>query len=112
MVTGTLTNTASFFGPLVGGATVGLASGMVGSGADAVEGGSALPTEQLGIVIGVYIITLSVILTTLSISLKHGLDRSLIGYKVGRSLMFAIPIYLVASVAVGVIAGSNAGAPV
>ncbi|MBX0285041.1 secretion system protein [Haloarcula salinisoli] len=108
MVTGTLTNTASFFGPLVGGATVGLASGMVGSGADVVEGGSALPTDQLGIVIGVYIITLAVILTTLSMALRHGLDRSVIGYRVGRALIFAVPIYLIATVAVGVIAGTDA----
>jgi hypothetical protein len=104
-VTGTLTNTASFFGPLVGGATVGLSSGMVGEGASAIEGGSALPTDLLGIVIGIYIVTLAVILTALSIALRHGIDRSLIGYKVGRSLIFAIPVYLIATVAIGAITG-------
>lgn len=106
MVTDTLTNTASFFGPLVGGATVGLASGMVGPNSDVVEGGQALPTDTLGIVIGIYVMTLAVILTTLSIALRNGLDRSLIGYKVGYALTFSMPIYLVAVFSVGIIAGS------
>lgn len=104
MVTDTLSNTAAFFGPLIGGATVGLASGMVGPGSDVVEGGSTLPTDTLGVVIGVYVITLAVILTALSIALRNGLDRAQIGYKVGRALIFAVPIYLVVVVAVSAIA--------
>ncbi|AQL44483.1 secretion system protein [Halorientalis sp. IM1011] len=92
-VTGTLEHTASFFAPMVGGATVGLAAGMVGEGAAAADV-EPMPVEPLGIVVGIYVVTLCFILTALSIGLRHGLDRSLVGYRIGQSLVAAIPIYL------------------
>ncbi|MFC4246742.1 secretion system protein [Natribaculum luteum] len=92
-VTGTLDNTASFFGPMVAGATVALAGGIVGSGAEAADA-TTLPTDALGLVVGVYVLTLAVVLTTISIGLRHGLDRSLVGYRVGRALSVATPIYV------------------
>jgi hypothetical protein len=99
-VTNTLEHTASFFGPMVGGATVGLAGGMVGEGAAAADV-EPMPVEPLGIVVGVYVITLCFILTALSIGLRHGLDRSLVGYKIGQSLVFAVPIYAMTLYIVG-----------
>ena len=99
-VTNTLEHTASFFGPMVGGATVGLAGGMVGEGAAAADV-EPMPVEPLGVVVGVYVITLCFILTALSIGLRHGLDRSLVGYKIGQSLVFAVPIYAMTLYIVG-----------
>ena len=117
-VTGTLQNTAAFFGPLVGGATVGLAGGMSTEGIEAIGsagGGAAasaaadapgfgigggatdvtvLPADQLGLVVGVYILLLCLILVPLSVGLKNGLDRSLVGYVVGQSLVVATPVYV------------------
>ena len=104
MVTGTLENTASFFGPLVGGSTVALAGLMsehVLEGEEMAE--TMLPVDQLGIVVGVYVLTLCLLLTPLSIALRHGLDRALIGYYAGRSLVFATPIYVVTVWLVGAV---------
>lgn len=127
-VTDTLDNTATFFGPLVAGATVGLAGGIaqqtdenegvadIGEGdangaaqSDTGGGGPELPVdvdldlteavvvspEMLGLVIGVFVILLCVILVPLSVSLKHGFDRALIGYGVGTSLVAAVPTYII-----------------
>ncbi|WP_459194397.1 secretion system protein [Halosimplex sp. J119] len=106
MVTGTLDNTAAFFGPMVAGSTVALAEGMIGSGGFDAAGEMAaepLPIDQLGLVVGAYVVLMSVILTTLSIGLRHGLDRSLVGYHVGRSLVSSTPIYVLAVFFVGMI---------
>ncbi|MFP8888198.1 secretion system protein [Natrialbaceae archaeon A-CW2] len=96
MVTGTLENTASYFGPLIAGSTVALAGLMaehvIDDEAIAQE---MLAVDSLGIVVGVYVLTLCLLLTPLSLALRHGLDRALIGYNVGRSLVFATPIYVV-----------------
>lgn len=101
-VTSTLGNTAVFFGPLVGGATVALADG-VGT-TDALEG-TAPETAALGVAVGVYVLLLSVVLTALSVGLSRGFDRATVGYRVGVALAAGTVTYLtafrVASVAAG-----------
>ncbi|RXK48482.1 type II secretion system protein [Halorientalis pallida] len=112
-VTGTLANTAALFGPLVAGATVALAAGMdvggtfaVGaagaSGTAATAGTASGPsTAGLGLAVGAYVLVLAVILTTLSTGLAHGLDRALVGYRVGWALLVATATYMAAIHAVG-----------
>lgn len=118
-VTGTLASTASLFGPLVAGATVALADGMTGAGASATTalagtGGSggagttaasagALATADLGIAVGVYTLLLTVVLTTLSVGLEHGLDRALVGYRVGIALLSATATFLTSVVGAGLL---------
>jgi len=126
-VTGTLDNTAAFFGPMVAGSTVALANGLTETGgfgdgeglsAPSPSGGAAgplpgsgaedaaataLPVDQLGVVVGVYVLLMSVILTTLSIGLRNGLDGSLVGYYVGRALVSASSIYVVTVFAVSLV---------
>jgi hypothetical protein len=92
-VTSTLSNTAAFFGPLVGGATVALADS-VGT-TEALDGG-APETAGLGLAIGVYVLLLAVILTGISTGLQRGLDRATVGYRVGATLCTATVTYLVA----------------
>ncbi len=92
-VTSTLSNTAAFFGPLVGGATVALADS-VGT-TEALDGG-APETAGLGLAIGVYVLLLAVILTGISTGLQRGLDRATVGYRVGAALCTATVTYLVA----------------
>ena len=101
-VTSTLGNTASFFGPLVGGATVALAAG-VGSSA-AIDGGG-LSVGDLGIAVGAYVLLLAVVLTALSVGLARGLDRATVGYRVGWALCAATATYLVAFRAAATAAG-------
>ncbi|WP_335999874.1 type II secretion system protein [Halorientalis halophila] len=98
-VTGTLANTAAFFGPLVAGATVALASGMDAGAAFGTAPGYG--TAGLGLAVGAYALVLAAILTTLSTGLAHGLDRSLVGYRVGWALLVATGTYLAAIHAVG-----------
>ena len=88
-VTSTLANTASVFGPLVGGATVTLAEHMSTDGP--LSGG--LAPDTLGLAVGAYVLVLAVVLTTLATGLERGLDRSLVGYRVGRSLVFATTVF-------------------
>jgi hypothetical protein len=92
-VTSTLANTATVFGPLVGGATVSLAGAMGSAGP--LTGATA--TGGLGLAVGVYVLTLAVVLTALSISLRRGFERSLVGYRVGVALVAATTVYLTAS---------------
>jgi hypothetical protein len=92
-VTETLRHTASIFGPLVSGATVALAGGMAGMGSSF---GSAFPVDVLGLAVGVYVLCLSAIITTLAVGLEQGLDRTLVGYRVGQSLLSATAVYLLA----------------
>ena len=101
-VTSTLGNTAAFFGPLVGGATVALADSVGTTGA--LEG-SAPETAALGPAIGVYILLLAVVLTALSTGLSRGLDRATVGYRTGAALLAATATYLVAFRATGTVAG-------
>lgn len=116
-VTGTLANTAALFAPLVGGATVTLADRMAaaergGESAHAAatasagtlaSGGDALATSALGTAVGVYVLLLAALLTTLAVGLEHGLDRALVGYRVGLALLAATTTYLTAVVAAGLL---------
>ncbi|RQG93119.1 secretion system protein [Natrarchaeobius halalkaliphilus] len=101
-VTDTLDSTAAYFGPLVAGSTVGLAGMMTGD-LLAITDTTALPHDELGIVIGIYIVTLCFILTPLSIALRHGLDRALCGYHVGRALLSSMTLYVLTIALVGTI---------
>ncbi|WP_101296260.1 type II secretion system protein [Halegenticoccus soli] len=115
-VTGTLANTAAVFAPLVGGATVALASRVsgagVGVGAGAAAGGNldragmsagaALSTADLGTAVGAYVLLLAALLTGLSVGLERGFDRALVGYRVGLALLAATATYLSAVVCAGV----------
>lgn len=96
-VTSTLTNTAAIFGPLVGGATVAL-SGALGSGGPL---GGATAVGDIGLAVGGYVLVLAVVLTTLATGLTYGLDRSLVGYRVGLALLAATVTFLTAFVGAG-----------
>lgn len=97
----TLRSTAMVFGPIVAGATVGLAGSM--SEQDALPGGEA-SLVWLGGPVGLYVLVLAVLLTALATGLTRGFDRSLVGYRVGTSLLTATAVYLIAYLLVGVIA--------
>lgn len=101
-VTGTLRNTALVFGPLVAGATIGLADIMLNEGIAHFDMG-ALPTEALGLIVGVYVILLCIILTALSIALRYGLDRALVGFEVGKALLVGVPTYIISVAAIGLL---------
>ncbi|WP_299233695.1 type II secretion system F family protein [Natronomonas sp.] len=92
-VTSTLSNTAAFFGPLVGGATVALADSV---GTTDALGGGAPETAGLGLAIGAYVLLLAVVLTAISTGLGRGLDRATVGYRIGAALCTATGTYLVA----------------
>jgi Flp pilus assembly protein TadB len=89
-VTGTLHSSASVIGPLVAGVTVALAGGIGGG----TLGGSALPPTGLGLAVGAYVLLLAGVLTAVGTGLERGLDRPLVGYRVGRSLCAATVVYL------------------
>lgn len=99
-ITGTLRSTATVFGPLVAGVTVAL-SERVGDLGQSADGSSTLPIEVLGIVVGTYVLLLAAILTALAIGLERGLDRPLVGYRVGGALVCAATVYLSAYAAAG-----------
>jgi hypothetical protein len=101
-VTDTLANTAAVFGPLVGGATVALSARVAHTGTSAGFGAAPLPTGSLGVAVGAYVLWLAAALTTLSTGLTHGLDRTLVGYRVGAALCLATVAYLAAYVGAGV----------
>ncbi|SFR37712.1 type II secretion system protein [Halogeometricum limi] len=96
-VTGTLSNTAALFAPLVGGATVAMAARMGAAESTLVErGAQTLGPDLLGVAVGAYVLVLAVLLTTLSTGLERGLDRTLVGYRVGLALLSATAAYLAA----------------
>jgi len=97
-VTGTLSNTAAFFGPLVGGTTVAMSATMSGGGPI-----RSVSTASLGPVIGWYCLVLAVVLTALSTGLHRGLDRALVGYRAGLALCSATAVYCAAVVATGLV---------
>lgn len=100
-VTGTLDNTAAYFGPMVAGATVGLADMMTGIDVETTTTGStAFPTESLAISIGAFVLVLCFVLIPLSYALRYGLDRALFGYHVGRALLSAATVYVGTVVAI------------
>lgn len=104
-ITGTLRHTAAVFAPLVGGATVAMATQMAaseatlsgsGSLAGPAPGGAVIPPSTLGVAVGAYVLALAAILTAVAAGLDRGLDRALVGYRVGLALLAATPTYLVA----------------
>ena len=104
-ITGTLRHTAAVFAPLVGGATVAMATRMAGAEATGsaagpvsgpAPGAAVLPPSTLGVAVGVYVLALAAILTAVATGLDRGLDRALVGYRVGLALLSATPTYLVA----------------
>lgn len=97
-VTGTLSNTAALFGPLVGGATVAMSATMGTRGP--IE---AVSTAALGPVVGWYCLVLAVVLTALSTGLHSGLDRARVGYRSGLALCAATATYFAAVVATGLL---------
>jgi hypothetical protein len=107
-VTGTLANTAVLFGPLVGGVTVSMVSGIptdakATAGGAVGSGAAAFGTAALGQAVGVYVLSLAVLLTALSTALEYGVDRSLIGYRVGIALPTATGAYIAAVVTAGAV---------
>lgn len=131
-VTGTLTNTAAVFAPLVGGATVALATGIdavdagglsagatagvdalgggtppaVGSepsGAGTSAGGRSLAVPVLGRIVGAYVLILAALLTALATGLERGFDRTLVAYRVGIALPTAATTYLIAFLGAGML---------
>ena len=100
-VTDTLSNTAAVFGPVVGGATVALSARVARTGTTAGFGAAPLPTAELGLAVGAYVLWLAAALTALSTGLTHGLDRTLVGYRVGVATCLATVCYLVAFVGAG-----------
>jgi hypothetical protein len=116
-VTDTLASTASVFGPLVAGATVALADGIraagqsnggPGLGPAPASGGSvgssaALATGDLGLAVGAYTLLLAAVLTALAVGLEHGLDRAVVGYRVGAALCSATVTFLLAVVGAGLL---------
>lgn len=97
-ITGTLSNTAALFGPLIGGATVALAGSIGGAGPM-----TAVPVTTLGPVVGWYVLVLAALLTTLSVGLRRGLDRALVGYRVGLALLAATAAYFAAVAGTGLL---------
>jgi Flp pilus assembly protein TadB len=102
-VTDTLSNTAAVFAPLVGGATVALSARVAGTRTSAATGFGAepLPTAALGVAVGAYVLWLAAALTVLSTGLTRGLDRTLVGYRVGAALCLATTAYFTAYVGAG-----------
>lgn len=94
----TLRSTGMLFGPLVAGSTAALAASISAEGA--LPGGEQ-SLGWLGGPVGVYVLVLAVLLTALSTGLTRGFDRSLVGYRVGRSLVCATPVYLCSYLFVG-----------
>ena len=107
-ITGTLSNTAALFGPLVGGVSVAMvgrlpddAGGSLGG--SATGSATALDVASLGPVVGVYVLLLAGILTGLATALERGIDRSLLGYRIGIALPTATGAYVASVVAAGVV---------
>ena len=96
-VTSTLDNTAAYFGPMVGGATVGMANMLTADDFEMADGMGAttLPIDQLGVVVAVYLILLAGIMTPLSYALRFGMDWTLFGYHVGRTLVSSMLLFVV-----------------
>jgi hypothetical protein len=98
-VTGTLSMTAALFGPLVGGATVALATALTDAGPLATPAS----VGGLGLAVGGYVLVMATLLTVLATGLARGLDRSLVGYRVGLALLAATATYLTAYAGAGLL---------
>ena len=111
-ITGTLSNTAALFGPLVGGVSVAMvgripadAGGFGGAlgGSGTSSAATTLGPASLGPVVGVYVLLLAAILTGLATALERGIDRSVLGYRIGLALPTATAAYVAAVVAAGAV---------
>lgn len=101
-VTSTLDNTAAFFGPLIGGATVALADSI---GTTGTLDGNVPGTADLGLAVGVYVLLLAAILTALATGLSRGFDRATVGYRVGVALCTATVTYFLSFATAAAVAG-------
>jgi len=90
-VCGTLHSTGALFGPMVAGATVALADTLADGPAAA---GTAGTLPWLGPAVGGYVLVFAVVLPALATALSRGFDGPLVGYRVGRALLLATPVYL------------------
>ncbi|QSG03754.1 type II secretion system protein [Natranaeroarchaeum sulfidigenes] len=99
-ITGTLRSTATIFGPLVAGITVSLAGEMGRLDATSTET-AAVPVSVLGPIVGTYVVLLTLILTSLAVGLENGLDRPLVGYRVGGALVCSVWVFMAAYIAGG-----------
>jgi hypothetical protein len=90
-VCGTLQNTGALFGPMVAGATVALADTLADGPA---VSGAAGAIPGLGPAVGGYVLAFAVVLPALATGLSRGFDGPLVGYRVGRALLAATPVYL------------------
>jgi len=108
-ITGTLSNTAALFGPLVGGVSVAMVgripadAGGAGGALGGTSASDALGPASIGPVVGVYVLLLAAILTGLATALERGIDRSLLGYRIGLALPTATAAYVAAVVAAGAV---------
>jgi hypothetical protein len=66
-------------------------------------GATSFGTAALGQAVGMYVLALAVLLTGLSTALERGVDRSLLGYRVGIALPTATGAYVAAVVAAGTV---------
>lgn len=87
----TLRNTAWCFAPLIGGTTVAMASHL-----DALDGGAAVPTEALGIAVGVYVVLLAAVLGGLAAALMRGFERVHVGYRAAVVACAAAAVFVTA----------------
>jgi len=94
--TRTLRHTALVYAPLVAGVTVALAGRVRG-----LDGTSALAQSSLALAVGGYVVWLAVLLPTLAVALKRGLDRALVGYHAGVAVACATVVYPATTVAAG-----------
>jgi len=99
-VSGTLRSTGALFGPLVAGATVALADTIAAD--SLLSGTQSLP--YFGMAVGGYVLAFAVVLPALATGLSRGFDGPLVGYRVGRALLLATPVYLGSYLVVGTIA--------
>jgi hypothetical protein len=102
-VTETLGHTAALFAPLVGGTTVALAARMARHGSATAATGDPFAAGALGQVVGAYVLLEAGLLTTLATGLEQGLERSLVGYRVGVALLAATATYLAAVAVAGAV---------
>nr|WP_240479590.1 type II secretion system protein [Haloprofundus marisrubri] len=79
-----------------------------GAGVDAASATASVMsgapgTATFGLVVGVYVLLSAVLLTALATAIEHGVDRVLLGYRIGLALLTATTTYLTAFVAAGLL---------
>lgn len=86
--TRTLRHTALVYAPLIAGVTVALAGRVSG-----LDGGGGLPTPQLALAVGGYVLWLAALLPALAVGLERGLDRALVGHHAGIALFSSATVF-------------------